>query len=943
MVRSRSVFLVQIAAFAILSGLFSAQAQANPLELAPSMMSPDLIDVTYEHVPAGSSPAVFLLGENHASVKTQKQVATLIGSLLASGAAETILIEGSTGEIKVQDFIEEIAGLADAAQIDGYWSQELDSGRISGFEFVALTRPGTRVFGVEDMRAKAQHAVALVELELEAGIQPELFERAEGFLGEVLAAIAPKAPAEAVESAQAELEEFSETVRRYRETHRTFSDHNRPAVEIHKETIPLRFRMEEIIQNLPELEQYFEWGESVDKEIESYNALIDPRQKKAQEALVLLTQEGEGASQQLEKLGAEVEELDRRLEVGKERIELLRSKIEEYTEAHSSDMEELARLSQRLAELDAASEKFRESLETEAGKLREGLLNVEDGYFIAANLLEDLAGAADLEFPRLTTFFYDEAERSQESFADGHSAQLLARDRAMVANTVTLMEEEGLQTAILLIGSAHLEGVVKELKNRGVSFLGGKMKAADEEIEPWEQQTWEVRRSPQIPIFGSGGLKELTRLLDRSWKKEQIARLSFIRRQQLPGSSDAPSFTSGTSSIYEEFSNGLTLQKGEGVYVDRNANLGSYIKDHGSVPGEPGSSYVVYDRGTAKDQVDTLSDGTTIFTYHFKTSRDGRAQYRLLTPRGEMDPQTFMTDLPTGDPAKVRRVVLFGEADERPYRGRWRSPLWDALRGVNEPPDPGAGRGGGQVLPRSPGDPTSSGPGPNRPDPGANGGPGARWTYPLLVPGARRQRASLHRTLNPDRAQRNIKFLEQQKPIDPQEVSFVEEDSLTEGAFTRLKFTPRRGDYAPLVVLLARNTQEFRAAVKEAAQARKFKNKQVALITCGDAFQESIELRESLLREGVVMVWMPDRQLSPESGARLMKEVRDVLQTLPAGETPRDIDELMQRALESWSLRSPDDPDLRILKGSSSWVDNRLPSDAGPDTVPSGERWLKGV
>src|SRR4030095_4643230 len=110
-----------------------------------------------------------------------------------------------------------------------------------------------------------------------------------------------------------------------------------------------------------------------------------------------------------------------------------------------------------------------------------------------------------------------------------------------------------------------------------------------------------------------------------------------------------------------------------------------------------------------------------------------------------------------------------------------------------------------------------------------------------------------------------ILAVEQQRPEHIGKPLFLEEADVPRLA-ERLHFTPSRGDHSQIVVLSARNVAEFRAQVQAAGRARLLKGKQVALITCGDAFEESVALREDLLGQGALMVWMPNRQITVEGG-----------------------------------------------------------------------------
>jgi hypothetical protein len=127
------------------------QEVKEAMQKGEQVMKPDLIEITHEHLFYRDKRVVFLLGENHASVRTQMQVASIIEGLYDVGAVEALLVEGSNGPIKTKFGYEK-----------SYWRTQLEWGKIAGYEYVALTRPGTVVFGVEDMEVKRRYKVALL-------------------------------------------------------------------------------------------------------------------------------------------------------------------------------------------------------------------------------------------------------------------------------------------------------------------------------------------------------------------------------------------------------------------------------------------------------------------------------------------------------------------------------------------------------------------------------------------------------------------------------------------------------------------------------------------------------------------------------------------------------------------------------------------------------------
>jgi len=131
----------------------------------------------------------------------------------------------------------------------------------------------------------------------------------------------------------------------------------------------------------------------------------------------------------------------------------------------------------------------------------------------------------------------------------------------------------------------------------------------------------------------------------------------------------------------------------------------------------------------------------------------------------------------------------------------------------------------------------------------------------------------LFRTINHERGLANIAALRRQKPERWGEVQVIEDPQ-------DLLRTPSTGEHAQTVVIIAKNTEEFREAIRIAAQEHRFKHKQVVLFTCADV--DIPVIREHMLQRGEAqMVWTVDRQLEP-AAARLVAE----RMTKIANETP---------------------------------------------------------
>jgi hypothetical protein len=94
------------------------------------------------------------------------------------------------------------------------------------------------------------------------------------------------------------------------------------------------------------------------------------------------------------------------------------------------------------------------------------------------------------------------------------------------------------------------------------------------------------------------------------------------------------------------------------------------------------------------------------------------------------------------------------------------------------------------------------------------------------------------------------------------------------------------------------------------------------LITCGHLFSETAELKEMLLRAGVLMVWVPSRLIPEDVGRRLFHEIQETVNSLTPGQRPKTIKGLIDFTLENWK-KTPADPDLNIFE-ADTWVQNEF-------------------
>jgi hypothetical protein len=145
-----------------------------------------------------------------------------------------------------------------------------------------------------------------------------------------------------------------------------------------------------------------------------------------------------------------------------------------------------------------------------------------------------------------------------------------------------------------------------------------------------------------------------------------------------------------------------------------------------------------------------------------------------------------------------------------------------------------------------------------------------------------------------------------------------------------LWFTPGRGDHARAFLIVGENTEAFRADLRKTADAGLFRNKQIMLATCFDV-SEMPALREMLLNSGALLVWTPERKITPEAAGKLNAYVQQVAET-PATAGSGTIEDTIPAALKLWHAEDPGDSDLGSLMDASQWV--RLePPMASPRTA----------
>jgi hypothetical protein len=622
------------------------------------------------------------------------------------------------------------------------------------------------------------------------------------------------------------------------------------------------------------------------------------------------------------------------IDMEEDKLERLAESLRSFEERFGDDLKVLQDTGARLEEIESELRRFNEGLEATAESVADARGAAEDLFFKAANRLlagareawgPDMAAAAPEARERilaLDSFFADEQKRIEERHLSDAQAMLVDRDGAMAQNALDYLRSSGSGAVAVVVGYAHLPGMAEQLSQRQLAFLGGGLSGNDE-YELWESRAWEDRRSATSTVFTSPeGLKEVSRFLDETWVSETSALISKVRGISLPA----------TMSTSVDIGKQRVLHVGKHL-ADQRVNVGEHVVARGPLPDKPGAYFEVYDRDRAKELVSELSGDAVQFAYAF----DGESGYRLVTSQGVQSLAEFKKAPPS---AGSDYVLLFHEPDTVERSGVAVSELWDSLRpagagGSGQPPR--AGRGGVAGAPEEPGSAGGArggeGQAGGRPGAGHAGHGGGEeppgggpWYQAGFFGEARPDNKGFFRTNNPRRAAGNIAALRRQS-VRPVEVTFREHPT----SLNDIPYTPRDGENAGLVVLLARNEAEFRLAVKEAATARKLENKQVALITCGDAFSETRALRENILDGGALIVWTPDRQLSEAAGRTLMSQVRALLdQAGTEGRSFRDMDELINEAIGRLRREQPDNSELKPLTNSSTWATMRRPARQRP-------------
>ncbi len=848
-------------------------------------LAPEWVRLESENNIDGDEPTILMLGETHDNVAAQEHLADQLHRLIDERQIEAILVEGSEGDIDASQFIAQAAGLLPDGDREAYWRRQLQWGQLAGWEYAVLVRPQTPAFGVEDpcaqQRFVIQYDTPADEVKAGAGSAvrgTETLERAAAALEQAGVSIPGLRDA---------LERRRVAVQGYLEAATRFGNRFQALTPQRLQEADLRCQLEPILKE---------------------TGLAGLRGKK---------EDKDQVSQILQKVQEEKPDLFARFAGLTEKIQPLEQQLEASAKELEPDEKALG------ASERAANESYRDL----ANQLRAAAA-AKWGEEAGARPAEIAASLRSVE-----TFFGDELARLRQEAADPALAgpQLAERDAAMVSNTESYMQAHGLKRVALIVGSAHLADMAEKLKARGVSFVSGRL-LPDDAGEAWEEKAWDRRREAALGL--ARGNKEPSALLSEAWRDRQLALLKDLGTPPGPGPAVSKDEDGHPRAVFRS-----------SELPDQRVPRGSHVIGFGPVPGRADEVYENWDRNVAGDQVGKASDGTAEFVYGmFDVDDQGQRRYTLATSSGSHTLDEFKGQRPNGSSGSLPRYyVLLAEPDLVGSS----SPLWVSLRDPGDggtikpppPPAPPAAPSAGDGEEKKPDEQATDGGAPPPVIPpttgqGSEEPPDPRWTVFLYDRDSEDQRPALLRTTDVERAREHLDKLAKQRPLEPSEVALLRDPSKLDEVY----FAQEDGSHAGMVVLVASNTEELRAAVRRAGEQGKLRNKQVALITCGHLAKENAALRESVLAAGALMVWMPDRQITVDAGERLMKQVELTLDQARTNHwRPRDVNQLLEHAIADLHGAAGNDPVLAVLWESGAYVELRPPSADGPfarETAP---------
>lgn len=887
---ARSILLLALISFLLISCDQSHQERQEASGASRVALAREIVDgfpdFEKSHEPSDSpyDHFVILIGENHASITAQIQLAELLDSLAQSRAIDGILVEGSNGDLKIRSAEARFRKANDGESTDALWRSRLEWGQVAGYEYVALKHPSIPVIGVEDMDAKLSYEISQVMNESDVEEEVASMRRAH----ELLAAsvkILEEAGIERVGKDAAEcLSVLAASISGFETACNSLSKKMQPVRELQLEQIRLQSKAREAYLSIEsELERAQEQqaelerrAPAFDQRVSAFNRDVTRYQQSPTHAL------GERLTREKDAIEEEQDELER-----------LGKALELFQNEHGGTLEELGSASERIEEIIGEMEKLLSGLQEPNEQVDDAQDGVQDLYFRVANIvtnrarkewgdsLEEAPPAIRQRILAVNSFYADDAAQRRDAHLTVAVADLRDRDVAMARNILDYFNSSGATVVAVVVGYAHIPGMATQLGKRNIAFIGGGL-SGNGEYELWEGRAWAERKAPTVSVFAAPKkLKEISRFLDKTWLDETSALLEIAGRIEVLD----------RGQYAEMLGEGRKLLVGKHL-ADQRVYVGEHVVARGAFPGQPGFIYEVHDRARAKELISELSDEHTEFVYAFEEGN----QYRVATSKGEQSLSALKDSPPTRD---GDYVALFHEPDIIEQGGKPVSEVWDSIR-----PSGAGGRGGGKTQ-------------------GGKGGGGSippgdgPWYQADFFGEGPRKSIGFFRTYNPRRAALNLKALRRQGRISPEGVTILENPT----SLMDIPFTPRDGEHSGVAVLLARNEAEFRVAVENAAVARKLENKQIVLITCGEAFAETRALREGILNGSALTVWTPDRQLSESAGLRLLEGVKALLEdSRTSGNSFRDMDELINKAIGKLRRVEPDNVDLRPLTNSSSWA-----------------------
>lgn len=779
----------------------------------------------------GHTGLLVVIGENHASVRSQLEVEATLTALAGAAPLDTLGVEGSIGPIPVHTAGIDELSLLPPAQRRTHVRELITWGEISGAEAFIIANPSTPYVGVENLGAKARWEVAQNARSDTTSIEIE------------------RRRAEEVDKAAACLGD---------------------AIVNAKDVVAARTRLTATQQRLATAQAaYTDAMAALRPLLEREAALNDD-----DEAVVAFQRLGWAAwSRQLDQRYDEAKRSPNGAAIVRD-LEHARATFKQMFPGGTSELDSpspaVLEHFRKQRELWSESDKVTQDpkLKKVAEDRTAAIEEVSDAFAEVASELGQRDTAA--QCARRVIHFQTEVVAP---FLRAEIVDVSERDDNMVRRSLALLHE-GKQVAIV-VGSHHLAGITARLKQQGKSFLAVAVKSRNEETSAWEVRAWSHRKKHQDPLFVAGfqHMKELSRLVDPSWWQNFAERAHVA--SELTGNVPARGRVvhearSGQRVIRDALpGRDVTFVMGD-IGLGPTVEVGSHVAGRGTMPAT--GVYTAFDAEAARKLVVDLSNTDTHFGYA-RLSDDGGS------------------------------AVI-----DAPAAGGGTRPL--SLSEVASSGGTGGGKGGGRKPPRrmvmfEAMDSDSS----------------RQFTHDLGTRDAKDQPLwqrlatdSMLFTVNPERAAKNIKRIEAQSQARIRSVTVVRGAKLD-----GLLQTPTRGDHALTVVIVARNVEEFRTNLTKAAQDGLLEGKQVALVTCGDAFAQTAVLREELLSGGAAMVWVPQRQISEGLGEVLASEVQKTVAELPADHQHTSVETVMRASIERMKATGGH-PELPLLEDARTHV-----------------------